>query len=215
MKQTGGDCCQDKACEIERLRERQRAILVIVLGINAGMFFVELLAGLLAGSTALLADSLDMLGDALVYGFSLYVIARDDRWKALAALAKGLIMVAFGLWVMARAVDRLLHPALPVAEIIGLAGTGALLANLWCAALLWRHRGDDVNMRSVWLCSRNDLIANVAVLVAAAGVWGTATQWPDLIVGLGIAMLFLQSSVAVIADARATFAAHGQEISKA
>lgn len=202
------DCCQDAACEIERLRERQRATLIIVLGINATMFVIELMAGLMAGSTALLADSLDMLGDALVYGFSLFVVARNDAWKALSALIKGGIMAAFGVFVMARAVARLLHPVLPEADIIALVGVLALFANLGCVILLWRHRAEDVNMRSVWLCSRNDIIANCAVLIASALVWITATQWPDLIVGLGIAALFLRSATQVIADARATYAAH-------
>lgn len=211
MNRPRGDCCQDAACEIERLRDSQRTTLIMVLGINVCMFMVEILAGLIAGSTALLADSLDMLGDALVYGFSLFVITRDDRWKALAALCKGLIMSAFGIFVVGRTIVKVLYPAIPAAEVIGLVGTLALFANVWCVLLLWRHRADDVNMRSVWLCSRNDIIANVAVLGAAAGVWGTGTQWPDLIVGFGIAILFLRSSVTVIADARATLAAGREE----
>ncbi|MCC6201666.1 MAG: cation transporter [Gammaproteobacteria bacterium] len=201
------DCCQDAACEIARLRERQRTTLLIVLLINASMFLLEAGAGLVSDSTALLADSLDMLGDALVYGFSLFVVARSVGWKALAALSKGLVMAAFGLFVFGRAVFRLWHPVVPDAAIIGAIGALALLANLCCVLLLWRHRADDVNMRSVWLCSRNDIIANGAVLLAAAAVAASGSQWPDLVVGIGIAVLFLRSALHVIADARATYAA--------
>jgi cation diffusion facilitator family transporter len=172
------------------------------------MFVVEVAAGLLAGSTALLADSLDMLGDALVYGFSLYVVARNDAWKAGSALLKGGIMGAFGFFTLGYAGYKLFHPQVPQSETIGLIGLLALGANSLCLFLLWRHRAEDVNMRSVWLCSRNDIIANTAVLVAAAGVWLTDTQWPDLLVGLGIATLFLHSALGVIHDAVRTYKAY-------
>ena len=192
------DCCNDKACEIEALRSRQSATLKIVLGINAVMFLVELTAGIMAGSVSLLADSLDMLGDALVYGFSLYVVARGARMKAQAALLKGGIMAAFGLFVLGQAVHRMLVPHIPVFEAIGAIGALALAANGLCLALLWRHRADDINMSSVWLCSRNDIIANVSVLFAALGVWLTASGWPDVIVGLALAVLFLRSALFVL-----------------
>jgi Co/Zn/Cd efflux system component len=191
-------CCSDKSCELTALRQRQGATLKAVLAINAVMFVVELTAGLLAGSLSLTADSLDMLGDALVYGFSLYVLDRGARHKALAALFKGGIMAAFGLVVLGQAVYKLLVPQLPAAEAIGAIGLLALAANALCLALLWRHRGDDINMSSVWLCSRNDIIANTSVLLAAAGVWFTASGWPDILVGLGIAALFLRSSLHVL-----------------
>jgi cation diffusion facilitator family transporter len=202
------DCCNDAACEIEKLRAGQSKTLKWVLGINAAMFVIEFTAGLLAASTALLADSLDMLGDALVYGFSLYVVARNDAWKAGSAFLKSGVMALFGVFVSGQAVYKLLYPVTPQFETIGLIGLLALAANGVCLALLWRHRAEDVNMRSVWLCSRNDIIANASVLVAAAGVWVTATQWPDLIVGLGIAVLFLRSAVHVFRDAAATYSAH-------
>lgn len=192
------DCCNDKACEIEALHGRQRSTLLIVLAINAVMFAVELTAGLLAGSVSLVADSLDMLGDALVYGFSLYVIARGARMKAMAALVKGGIMAAFGLFVLGQAVYRILVPQLPVVEAIGAIGLLALAANALCLALLWRHRADDLNMHSVWLCSRNDIIANLSVLVAALGVWLTGSGWPDILVGLALALLFLRSALQVL-----------------
>ena len=196
------DCCNDKACEIEALQDRQSSILKIVLGINAVMFFVELIAGLLAGSVSLIADSLDMLGDALVYGFSIYVIARGVRMKAKAALLKGGIMAAFGLFVFGQALYKMILPQVPVFETIGIIGLLGLVANSLCLLLLWRHRADDINMSSVWLCSRNDIIANVSVLCAAVGVWLTSSSWPDILVGLGLAALFLRSAVFVLRGAK-------------
>jgi cation diffusion facilitator family transporter len=192
------DCCNDKACEIEALRRRQSSTLRAVLGINAVMFAVELTAGLLAGSVSLVADSLDMLGDALVYGFSLYVVARGKRMKAVSALFKGGIMAAFGLWVLGQAIYKLAVPQVPVFEAIGVVGALALAANSLCLVLLWRHRAEDINMRSVWFCSRNDIVANVSVLFAALGVWLTNSGWPDILVGLAIAALFLRSAMSVL-----------------
>lgn len=197
------DCCQDKSCEIDALRARQGGTLKIVLAINAVMFVVELGAGLAANSVSLLADSLDMLGDALVYGFSLYVIARGARMKAMAALLKGGIMAAFGLFVLGQALYKIFVPQFPGFETIGSIGLLALAANSVCLALLWRHRAEDINMRSVWLCSRNDIIANVSVLCAAAGVWLTGSGWPDIAVGLALAALFLKSAAGVLREARA------------
>jgi Co/Zn/Cd efflux system component len=197
------NCCNDKACEIEALRNRQSSTLKIVLGINAVMFLVELTAGLMSGSLSLLADSLDMLGDALVYGFSLYVVARGPRMKAKAALLKGGIMAAFALFVLGQAVYKILFPHVPVFEAIGAIGALALAANSLCLFLLWSHRADDINMRSVWLCSRNDIIANVSVLFAALGVWLSDSSWPDIIVGVALAALFAQSSLSVLRNAMA------------
>lgn len=195
------DCCNDKACEIEALRSRQSATLKIVLGINAVMFVVELTAGLLGNSVSLVADSLDMLGDALVYGFSLYVVARGAAMKARVALLKGSIMAAFGLFVLGQAIYRVVFPQLPVFEMIGAMGLLALATNGACLFLLWRHRAEDINMSSVWLCSRNDIIANISVLLAAAGVWLTHSGWPDILVGLALAALFLRSAIFVLREA--------------
>jgi Co/Zn/Cd efflux system component len=192
------DCCNDKACEIEALRNRQSSTLKIVLSINAVMFAAELTAGLLASSVSLVADSLDMLGDALVYGFSLYVVAHGARMKAISALFKGSIMTTFGLFVLGQAIYRITVPQVPVFEAIGAIGLLALAANSLCLALLWRHRADDINMNSVWLCSRNDIIANVSVLFAALGVWLTGSGWPDILVGLALAALFLRSALFVL-----------------
>jgi Co/Zn/Cd efflux system component len=195
------NCCNDKACEIEALRNRQSLVLKIVLGINAVMFIVELIAGLMGGSVSLVADSLDMLGDTLVYGFSIYVIARGAKMKANAALFKGGIMATFGFFVLGQAVYKILFPQVPVFEVIGIIGLLALAANSICFALLWRHRADDINMSSVWLCSRNDIIANISVLIAAAGVWLTHSNWPDILVGLALAVLFLKSALFVLREA--------------
>ena len=195
------DCCNDKACEIDALRSRQSSTLKIVLVINAVMFIVELVAGLLGNSVSLVADSLDMLGDALVYAFSLYVVARSPAMKAKAALLKGAIMAAFGLFVLGQAIYRIAFPQLPVFEAIGAIGLLALAANSTCFFLLWRHRADDINMSSVWLCSRNDIIANVSVLLAALGVWLTHSGWPDIMVGLALAVLFLRSALFVLREA--------------
>lgn len=206
------DCCSNAACEIEKLQARQSKTLKVVLAINSGMFLVEFAAGLMAASTALLADSLDMLGDALVYGLSLYVVSRNDGWKAVSALIKGSIMALFGLFVLGQAAYKLFNPITPQFELIGLIGLIALAANAVCLALLWRHRAEDVNMRSVWLCSRNDIIANTSVLFAAFGVWLANSQWPDLVVGLGIAVLFLRSAFHVFKDAIATYVAHNKSL---
>lgn len=195
------DCCNNKACEIEALRNRQSATLKIVLAVNAVMFIMELTAGLLSGSVSLVADSLDMLGDALVYGFSIYVVARGARMKANAALLKGGVMAAFGLFVLGQAVYKIVFPQLPVFEAIGAIGLLALATNSLCFMLLWRHRADDINMSSVWLCSRNDIIANVSVLFAAVGVWLSHSGWPDILVGLALAVLFLRSALFVLREA--------------
>ena len=190
------DCCNDKACEIDALRGRQGSILKIVLGINAVMFIVELIAGLLGHSVSLVADSLDMLGDA----FSLYVIAGSPAMKARAALLKGVIMASFGFFVLVQAIYRIAYPQLPVFEAIGAIGLLALTANSTCFSLLWRHRADDINMSSVWLCSRNDIIANISVLFAALGVWFTHSAWPDILVGIALAALFLRSALHVLRE---------------
>lgn len=202
MTGTMDDCCIDKTSAIERLRERQAVTLRVVLLVNAGMFVVELVFGLLAGSMALLADSLDMLGDALVYGFSLYVISRGPVWKARAAVAKAAVMGLFGAFVLGQLLYRLIYPQVPSFETMGAVGALALVANGACFALLWRHRAEDINMRSVWLCSRNDLLANVLVLLAALAVWMLGSPWPDIVVGALICALFLRSALIVAREAR-------------
>jgi cation diffusion facilitator family transporter len=193
-------CCETKATELAVLRGRQGRVLTAVLAVNATMFCLEFGAGLVAGSTALLADSLDMLGDSLVYGFSLYVLHRSATWRARAALGKGLIMIVFGLAVLVEATLSLRAGVAPLVPIMLGMGTVALIANACCFGLLWRHRADDINLRSTWLCSRNDLIANCAVLVAAGLVAWSHSIWPDVIVGVGIAILFLRTAASVIRE---------------
>lgn len=190
------DCCASKEQELAQLatRSAQRQVLIAVLGINLTMFVVELVAGLLAGSTALMADSVDMFGDASVYVLSLYALDRGIRWRAGAALAKSGIIFVFGIWILVEVVRRLLGGGAPSPEAMGLIGLLALAANLVCLSLLWRFRAQDVNMSSTFECSRNDVIANTGVLLAAAGVWATGAAWPDLLVGVLIAAVFLRSS---------------------
>lgn len=194
-------CCEDKSCEVSALREQHSRVLWIVLAVNAVMFLVEAWAGMVAHSTSLLADSLDMLGDALIYGFSLFVLARSVRWQAAAALAKGGFMLAFSLGVLAEATHKALHPVLPTAQTMGIIGGIALLANTGCFMLLYRHRTDNLNMGSTWLCSRNDLIANTGVLIAAGATYSLASRWPDIIVGCIIAGVFLRSAVHILNQA--------------
>lgn len=196
----GHSCCEKKGSELARLRERQGTILKIVLVINAVMFGVEFASGLIAKSSALKADSLDMLGDAIVYGFSLYVLHRSDRWKAKAALLKGMIIVGFALFVLSDTTMKVLSTTIPVAETMGLVGALALVANLSCLFLLLRHRNDDLNMRSTFICSRNDIISNSGVIAAAFLVQHFASKWPDIIIGYAIAILFLKSAWPILSD---------------
>jgi Co/Zn/Cd efflux system component len=199
----------DECCEVREIPREQRRTLQIVLLINAVMFLTESVAGVLAHSTALFADSLDMLGDAIVYGFSLYVIGRGIAWQARAALLKGLIMAAFGIGLLVQVAFKITRDVTPTVEVMGVVGTLAFAANLWCLALLWRRRGDDINMRSAWICSRNDVIGNVAVLVAAGAVAVTGSPWPDIVIGLLVASVFGRSAVQVVRDASRAVAASG------
>lgn len=201
------DCCSGKGGELEQLAQQadQRRILVVVLAINAVMFVAEFSAGLIAGSTALLADSVDMLGDALVYGLSIYAISRGDRWKAGAALAKGLFILVFGIAILVDVALKVNSSVPPSSTLMMIFGGIALIANLVCLRLLWRFRAQDVNMASTFECSRNDVISNVGVLLAAVAVAGTASPWPDIVVGVVIAAIFLKSAVHVIGQSLPVF----------
>ena len=191
-------CCQNKTETLTQLKKRQARVLWVVLGINLVMFVVEFGAGLRAASLSLTGDSLDMLGDALVYGTSLYVIHRSAKAQAGAALLKGVIMFGFAIAVFTRAVYQFMTGAAPTAEIMGLVGLLALIANLICLVLLTRHREDNLNMSSVWLCSRNDIIANTSVLAAAGLVSLTQSPIPDLLVGLLLTVVFARSAGTVL-----------------
>jgi Co/Zn/Cd efflux system component len=180
---------------------RYKRVLWTVIGINGAMFLVEMIAGQLAGSQALQADALDFLGDTVTYGLSLAVIGASLRTRATAALFKGLSLSLMGLWVFGSTVYQTLVLGVPNAEMMGVIGFLALAANLASVGMLMPYKDGDANVRSVWLCSRNDAIGNVAVMFAALGVWGTTTAWPDLMVAGIMAGIFLTSSFQILRQA--------------
>jgi Co/Zn/Cd efflux system component len=193
-------CC-DNDCSLAPSQQRQRVTLQVVLLINAVMFVVVMTAALYAGSTSLLADSLDNLGDALTYALSLYAVSRGMTIKARVALFKGILILLAALAVAGQIVYKLLVPEVPVFELMGLFSLIALAANGLCFYLLWRHRHEDINMSSVWECSRNDIATNLSVFVAAGGVWLTGSGWPDILVAVGLVILLLRSALRVIRSA--------------
>ncbi|WP_016745013.1 cation transporter [Rhizorhabdus wittichii] len=197
-----GGCCG--GCEAPPARQDKawRRVLWIALAINATMFAVEIVAGVAASSAALRADALDFLGDSANYAISLGVAGLALQWRARAALLKGASLFLLGLWVLGSTVWMALTGTLPRAETMGIVGGIALVANLVCALLLWRHRDGDANRRSVWICSRNDAIGNVAVVAAAFGVFGTGTAWPDLIVAVILAGLGVSGGWQIMRQAR-------------
>lgn len=195
-------CCESD-CSLDGAQLRQRGTLRVVLGINAAMFIVIAAAAVYSQSTALLADSFDNLGDALTYGLSLYAVSRGAATKARVALFKGGLILLAALVVAGQIAYRLFVPTVPVFEVMGAFSLLALGANSVCLFLLWRHRHEDVNMSSVWECSRNDIAANISVFLAAAGVWLTGSGWPDTLVALGLVWLLMRSALRVIASARA------------
>jgi len=196
----GASCCERKSSELIQLREKQASVLRIAMAINLVMFFVEFYAGYTASSTALKADSLDMLGDAIVYGFSLYVLHKSEKLRATAALLKGLMIVAFGVAVLVEALAKIFSDALPVAQTMGSIGILALSANILCLYLLTKHKDDDINMKSTWICSRNDIVSNGSVLVAAGLVAFFNSKWPDLLVGIFISGVFLRSAWPILTE---------------
>lgn len=193
-------CC-DNNCAIEALQERQRSTLIKVLWINAVMFIVILSAAFYGKSTALLTDGLDNLGDALTYGLSLFVVAKGRTKKAQVALFKGGLIFLAACLVIAQIIDRLANPVLPSYEVMSIFSIVALVANGLCLYLLWRHRHEDINMSSVYECSRNDIATNLSVILAAIGVWLFNSGLPDIIIATLLAMLLLKSSARVIKDA--------------
>ncbi len=191
-------CCQRKGDDLAKLQKNQSKVLWVVLLINGVMFVIEFGAGIRAQSLSLTGDSLDMLGDALVYASSLYVVNKGRRAQAGSAFFKGVIMFLFAIAVFARAVYQLFAEVTPAATLMGTIGIVALLANLTCLLLLSRHREDNLNMSSVWLCSRNDIIANTSVLVAAGLVFLTDSIIPDLAVGFLLTFVFAKSAGKVL-----------------
>ncbi|MFL4999388.1 MAG: cation transporter [Xanthobacteraceae bacterium] len=194
-------CCRhDDCCAPARqaAEPHYRRVLWAVLVINAAMFAVEIGAGVLAGSASLQADALDFMGDAANYGISLFVVGMALRYRALAAFAKGTSMGLFGIWVLGVAAWHAWHGTLPHAFTMGAVGFSALAANAASFGLLWRFRGGDANMCSAWICTRNDVLGNLAVLLAALGVFGTGTGWPDIVVAAVMATLALQGAWIVL-----------------
>lgn len=197
------DCCSRKGDTITELgrKAEQRRVLIAVMLINFAMFIIEFGGGLFARSSALMADSVDMLGDAVVYALSLYALSRGPRWEAGAALAKGGIILVFGLAVVAEIANKIVNGVPPSSTLMLGFGSAALAANLTCLALLWRFRSANVNMSSTFECSRNDVASNIGVLIAAGLVAVTGAAWPDIAVGAVIALIFLRSAWRVLAAA--------------
>ena len=206
-------CCAPPPLNLDphRGNNTYRRVLWAVLAINAAMFLIEIGAGLAAGSVSLQADALDFLGDAANYSISLFVVGMALRYRAAAAMMKGLTMGALGFWIIGTVIWHALHGTLPSAVTMGAVGITALIANAVSFALLWAHRQGDANMRSAWICTRNDVFGNLAVLLAALGVFGTGTGWPDVIVAAIMAMLALQGSASVARRALAELR-HGKAI---
>tara|TARA_R110000868_G_C10951932_1_gene767880 strand:- start:471 stop:1109 length:639 start_codon:yes stop_codon:yes gene_type:complete len=197
-------CC-DNEPKFDGVSGPYKRALWAVIAINGTMFFVEMAAGMLSGSQALQADALDFLGDTVTYAISMFVIGMPLVWRTRAALFKGLSLGAIGLWVFGSTVYQFLVLEVPRAEVMGAIGFLALTANLISVLLLMKYRDGDANVRSVWLCSRNDAIGNVAVMIAASGVWASQTAWPDLIVAGVMASLFLWSATQIVRQALQEF----------
>jgi cation diffusion facilitator family transporter len=193
----GADCCGSEV-KFDGLSADYKRRLWLVIGINATMFMVEMIAGAMAGSNALQADALDFLADSATYGISLAVIGASVRTRSLAAIGKAASLTAMSLWVLTMTAYHVLVIGIPRAEVMGVIGVLALAANLGSVLILMRYKDGDANVRSVWLCSRNDAIGNIAVMIAALAVWGTETKWPDLIVAALMAGLFLYSSLRIL-----------------
>lgn len=195
-------CCGHDA-KFDGVSTDYKRRLWLVIAINAAMFVVEMTAGHFSGSQALQADALDFAGDALTYGISLAAIGASLQTRSLAALGKGISLLLMGVWVMGSTLYQVFGPGVPDAPVMGVVGAMALAANLISVMILVKYKDGDANVRSVWLCSRNDAIGNVAVLFAALGVWGTSTGWPDLIVAGIMAALFLSSAWQILHQAMA------------
>lgn len=198
----GSACCGNREEQLQKIPVGQIKVLWTVLVINAVMFFVELSSGLSANSLALTSDSFDMLGDALSYGATLYVVNLGIAAKARAAKLKAWIILLSAVFIVGASIYRTVFAEIPAAETMTFIGAVALAANLFCLALLSRYRKTDINMKSVWLCSRNDIIANTSVLAAAALVGATGARWPDLAVGIALGILFVKSAAHILAESR-------------
>jgi Co/Zn/Cd efflux system component len=193
-------CCQE-GIDTKGLQGRQRRVLIVVLVINAATFLMMLTAAMLSGSSSLLSGALDNFGDAVTYALSFAVVSATGTAKARVALFKGLLILTAAAAVAFQIGWRLLHPGIPIAETMGLAALVNLAANLVCLWLLTPYRAGDVNMSSAWECSRNDVMEGVAVILTAVAVWAFGSGWPDVVVAIGLLILFLRSAVRVLGTA--------------
>jgi len=195
---------QHCGCDIKVSSARERRILIIVLLINAGMFFAEFAAGILSNSTALLADSLDMLADAFVYAIGLYALGRPTHWRVRAALSSGILQLLLGAGVFIEATHKIFVETLPDAGTMGVFGVLALIANTVSFILLARYRDGDINLRATWVCSRNDMLANIGILIASGLVLYFHSPWPDIVIGSLIAVVIIHSAWVIIKEARSS-----------
>lgn len=195
-------CCQaDKVDLSQETNKSLKKVFWIVLFINLAMFFVEAISGFIAHSNALLADSLDMLSDAFVYGISLFALAKGHMFKVNASLIKGVLMGLLGLFVVGEALYKLIHPIQPIGEVISIIGGIALVANIVSLLLISKYKHTDLNVKSAWICSRNDVVSNTGVIIAGLLVVYFGSMWPDILIGLVIAFVILRSSVGIIKEA--------------
>jgi cation diffusion facilitator family transporter len=195
------DCCENKSCAVEAMKVNQSKTLKMVLAINIFLFVVVFTSGLIAKSTGLMSESLDDLGDAITYALSLFVIYKSNQAKARVALFKGLLILIGALFVLSQVIQHIIDHTTPIFEIMSAVGVIALLGNLTCLYLLTKHKDQDINMSSVWECSRSDIANNVAVIIASIIVWFTHTGWADILVGLALSIFLLRSSYKVITSA--------------
>ena len=195
------DCCENKSCAVEALKVNQSKTLKIVLAINVFLFLIVFSSGWIAQSTGLMSESLDDLGDAITYALSLFVIYKSNQAKAKVALFKGLLILTGALFVLFQVVQHILNQSVPVFEIMSVVGFIALLGNTACLFLLTKHKDQDINMSSVWECSKNDMTNNVAVIIASGLVWYSNTGWSDTLIGLVLSIFLLKSSYRVIMSA--------------
>lgn len=194
------DCCDSDLKFNPRQLAKVKYVLWAVFAINLGMFFLEFGSGLWARSSTLVADSLDMLADAFVYGLSLYVLKGNNTVKAKASLVKGVLMFVLGIYVVGESMFKIAHPVLPTGQTITTIGILALIANGVSLSLLWKHKKDDLNMKSAWICSRNDTTSNILVILAGFLVLYFESMWPDIIVGFGMSMIVIHSSLLIVKE---------------
>tara|TARA_R110002096_G_scaffold116168_1_gene251800 strand:- start:740 stop:1369 length:630 start_codon:yes stop_codon:yes gene_type:complete len=202
----GAHCCDD--VKFDGMDPKYKRALIYVIIINALMFLVEMPMGFVGNSHALKADALDFLGDTFTYGISLAVIGKAASLRSKAALFKGISLFAMGIWVLGSTIYSVFYLHQPTAMIMGSVGLAALAANLLSVLLLVRFKDGDANVRSVWLCSRNDAISNIMVIIAASGVWASGSGWPDVIVAGLMASIFISGAFSIIKQARHELSHH-------